>query len=58
MFSDMRKFVALTADNCSELISKVDNYSTLVSPSDVQKTPSYFTEPNVCLSSVPDYSSA
>lgn len=51
MFGDIRKFVQLTVD-CSQLVSKVDNYTTLAKPEEVvENEPNYFTEPLICLTS-------
>ena len=56
MFGDVRRFMSLTTVDCSQLVSKVDNYTTLANPNETQKEPSYFTEPYVCLTPLKDYS--
>ena len=52
MFRDIRRFVELTSFDCSQLVSKVDNYTTLAKPNEVEKEPNYFTEPHICLNNL------
>lgn len=52
MFGDIRRFVELTSVDCSQLVSKIDNYTTLAKPEEVEKEPNYFTDAHICLNNL------